>query len=650
MSIFCVKTRAGAAALGLWLATAGVVSAQDAVKPAVTPLDFSPPASSRADVDMAPTGSVAPIAGGRPASSVSTLDLSPPGSGSPSSEATPAKPATPRELDPPKAEIAPTKVDRPSSDPIGQNRGLNDPALATPPRSDPAGAAASPQPAPAAADAPSADPVSTELRAALDRFTPARPRPLGAANWTIAKGEISALYAERDYRPFWIEGDHFGARALAALRRLARADEDALDLSVAPPPPSILANTSPRGLAEADVALSAAVAVYALQASGGRLNPRFMFKDVGAAPQVAKAGEVLKNVAAADDPEAALEAFNPPHAGYKALRSALADLRARAAKPVAQFGVGPVLKVGMADPRVPLIRTRFRLGGLSDLTASDVYDVKVASAIAAFQRVHGLSPNGALTPATAAALDGAALDARRERLLIANMEMWRWEPRDMGETRVEVNIPDYSLKLTSGGTVIHRARVIVGKPDTPTPIFSNSIKYLLFNPVWRVPESIVKKEMEPKLAGDPNYLQRHGYKVTYVGDKLTVEQPPGEANALGRMLFLFPNDYAVYLHDTPSRSLFQTSNRALSHGCVRVEDPARLAEILMGGASRGWTEAKVGSLLGDKERTLALPVATPIHLQYFTAFVDESGVLREREDLYGLTEKVAAALASGRRD
>jgi len=294
---------------------------------------------------------------------------------------------------------------------------------------------------------------------------------------------------------------------------------------------------------------------------------------------------------------------------------------------------------------VPLIRARFGLPTPGDAPAQ-VYDVRVASAVAAFQRVHGLPVNGSLTEATASALSGGAAQPRRERLILANMEMWRWEPRDMGETRVEVNVPDFSLKLMRGDEAIFRTRVIVGKPDTPTPIFSNSIKYMLFNPVWRVPDSIIKKEMAPKLAADPNYLERQGYKVSYAGDRLVVEQPPGEANALGRMLFLFPNEHAVYLHDTPNRSLFWSSYRALSHGCVRVEDPARLAEILMGGASRGWSAAKVHSLLGDKERTFSLPAPAPVHLQYFTEFVDYAGGLQERADLYGLTAKVAAALAN----
>ncbi len=439
------------------------------------------------------------------------------------------------------------------------------------------------------------------------------------------------------------------AGAKSALARLAKADEDGLELAGAPPRAD-WTGAAPSAQAEADIEISAAVVAYAMQASGARVSPRSLSKDVSAKPEVADPTSALKSVAAADDPDAALAAFNPPQAGYRALRAALAAMRDEAHRPAARLTSGPILKLGMSDPRVPLIRNRFGLGPLKDASAAQIYDVRVASAVAAFQRVHGLPVNGALTEATATALEGLDVRAGRERLILANMEMWRWEPREMGELRVEVNVPDFSLKLMSGDAVIHRARVIVGKPDTPTPIFSNSIKYMLFNPVWRVPDSIIKKEMAPKYAADPDYFERHGYRVSYVGDKLVVEQPPGEANALGRMLFLFPNDHAVYLHDTPLRSLFSNAYRALSHGCVRVEDPAYLAEILMGGAARGWTNARVHSLLGDNERTFSLPSPVPIHLQYFTEFVDENGVLRERDDLYGLTRKVAAALAKLRRD
>jgi murein L,D-transpeptidase YcbB/YkuD len=490
--------------------------------------------------------------------------------------------------------------------------------------------------------------------ATIDAPPAARPTPVAAPEAPLSPGEILSgeihkaldglVAAKPAGRPIGA-GDGFGPRARSALDRIARAREDGLDLRDAPAPSPDLAGADPAKLAGAEIALSTAVVAYAMQASGARVNPRAMGL-VTAKPEVADPGFALKRVGGAEDADAALFEFNPRHAGYRELREALARLRGDVDPPVARFSTGPVLTLGMSDPRVPLIRARFQISG-----ADETYDIRVASAVAAFQRVHGIKASGALTEATAAALDGrpaTGVASGRERLILANMEMWRWLPRAMGERRVEVNVPDFSLKLMDGENVVHRARVIVGKPDTPTPIFSNAIQYMLFNPIWRVPDSIIKKEMAPKLAADPDYWARRGYKVTYAGNHIEVQQPPGEGNALGRMLFLFPNEHAVYLHDTPSRSLFSASFRALSHGCVRVEAPARLAEILMGGAARGWSEARVNSLVGDKERTVALPAPAPIHIEYFTEFVDDSGRLQSRDDVYGLTARVAAALASAR--
>ena len=220
----------------------------------------------------------------------------------------------------------------------------------------------------------------------------------------------------------------------------------------------------------------------------------------------------------------------------------------------------------------------------------------------------------------------------------------------MGEERVEINIPDYSLKVMNGDDLVHQARVIVGRPDSPTPIFSTEIRYLLVNPIWRVPDLIVKKEMAPELAQDPTYLARRGYEVSRIGNRLVVRQPPGEGNALGRIAFMFPNEHDVYLHDTPARGLFAASRRAFSHGCVRVEQPMRLAELVMGGASAGWTSGRLQSLLGASERTVILPHTIPIHLEYFTVFVDASGALQDREDIYGIARRVAGTFAHTSQD
>ena len=176
------------------------------------------------------------------------------------------------------------------------------------------------------------------------------------------------------------------------------------------------------------------------------------------------------------------------------------------------------------------------------------------------------------------------------------------------------------------------------------------MRYVLINPSWQVPDSIIRKEMLPRLADDPDYLTRHGYEMKTVDGRVTVRQPPGKDNALGRIAFMFPNDHSVYLHDTPARGLFSAESRAFSHGCVRVDEALRLAELVLGGGAGGWPGRRISAAIGGPERTVFLPQPLPIHIEYFTEFVNESGELTERPDVYGLTRKVVAALSSEGQD
>ena len=267
-----------------------------------------------------------------------------------------------------------------------------------------------------------------------------------------------------------------------------------------------------------------------------------------------------------------------------------------------------------------------------------VYDSRSAAA-GEVHKASGLPSSGNLT-ARAAVLPGSQ-SSKLEAEIIANMERWRWMPRDLGEARIDVNIPDYQALVIDNGEVIQRTRVVVGKEQTPTPIFSDTMKFLIVNPYWNVPPSILRKEMLPKSGGDLNYFRRLGYEVFSRAGHLVVRQPPGERNALGRIKFMFPNDYSVYMHDTPMRKLFASSKRAFSHGCVRVDDPFRFAHAVLGPA---WPEDKIKKLIGGKERYVNLPKPLPVHLEYFTATVDDSGALRLRDDIYGYSRKVREAL------
>ena len=452
---------------------------------------------------------------------------------------------------------------------------------------------------------------------------------------------LVAFYAARDFAPLWSAATKWNAAAQSAMQRVALGAGDGLDLA---------AYQLPRGEplpgaagALAELRLSEAVAAYARQASGSRVDPARLSSLISANRSVPDVAHALLAIAAAADAGAALLAYNPPHAEYRNLRAKLQDLRAAGKATGASLAAippGPPLRLGMRDPRVPLLRAR--LGTPASGADESVYDQLLAAAIMDFQRANSLPASGVLTPRTVAALGGGE-PVKLENEIIANMERWRWMPRDMGADRIEVNIPDYAVNVFRANGLVHRTRAVVGKPDTPTPVFSEKMEYLIVNPSWNVPQSIIQKEMLPRLAADPDYLARQGYEVIQKGDTLIVRQPPGERNALGRIKFMFPNQHAVYLHDTPSRALFANEKRAFSHGCVRVDQPFKLAEAVMGAGS-GWSEERVKALVGGAERTVYLPKPLPIHIMYFTAAADAAGAVQLKDDIYGYSRRVKAAL------
>ncbi len=490
------------------------------------------------------------------------------------------------------------------------------------------------------------------LQKALDAYVGAEPVSVGGRvqpqeqSRFEARQALRAVYAARDFAPLWIEDGRFNARGRSILARIDHAAEDGLDLRAT----GVLVPSGGDSavLGKAELSLTEAAVAYANQATGGRVDPSRLGPLVAMKPEVADPARVITTLIDAADAGNALHDFNPPHKGYALLRDKLAELRRSSDLSAgARIPYGPILKPGMRDARVPLIRARFGL----DVASADapdtnlVYDTRVAAAVAGFQKIHHLPASGVLTIRTVAVLSGGN-PKRLEDEIIANMERWRWLPRDMGQNHIEVNIPDFTVKVMHGDTVFHHARVVVGQPDKPTPVFSETMEFIIVNPYWNVPLSIVKKEMLPKLAADPNYFANHGYETVERGGQTYVRQPPGDGNALGRIKFMFPNKYAVYLHDTNSRSLFGNDRRALSHGCVRVEAPFKFAEAVLG-RDNGWTEARVKRLVGGDERTITLPHPLPIHIVYFTAFVDGDGVLQVRDDVYGYSSKLKTALGIG---
>jgi L,D-transpeptidase YcbB len=241
---------------------------------------------------------------------------------------------------------------------------------------------------------------------------------------------------------------------------------------------------------------------------------------------------------------------------------------------------------------------------------------------------------------------------RRIDIIIANMERWRWMPHDLGKTYVIVNLPDYTLRVIRQGKQVWMTRIVVGKPATPTPIMSAPMKSITVNPTWNVPASIAANEYLPLLQQDPTILQRMGLRMSYNPDgTIHLSQPPGEQNALGQLRFNFPNKFLVYQHDSNQKYLFANERRAESHGCMRVQDPVKYAEVLLSMVrpGEGYSQDRILRMFGNNEIDIPFPSFIPVHLTYQTAFVDDRGSLEFREDIYGRDQALLAILRGAER-
>jgi murein L,D-transpeptidase YcbB/YkuD len=328
----------------------------------------------------------------------------------------------------------------------------------------------------------------------------------------------------------------------------------------------------------------------------------------------------------------------------------LAQMRGKVAD-AKEIADGQLLKLNakapMEDPRVPLLRDKLGLAG----DASDLkYDAKLAEAVKKFQRANELPVTGNLDSKTLKELNGPPRDKQIETV-ISNMERWRWYPRDLGKAHVVVNLPDFTLRVVHNDAEVWSTRIVIGKPDMPTPLLSETMKYVTINPTWNVPPSIIYNEYMPALQRDPMALERLGLKLVYNRDgSVHIYQPPGEANALGRIRFNFPNRFLVYQHDTPDKHMFAHDVRAYSHGCMRVQDPAKYAEVLFNIArpNENWTADKVKRMFGTGEQDIQLPAQIWVLLTYQNAFVDDAGKLQTRRDIYNLDSRTLAAIKSER--
>ncbi|MEZ5333652.1 MAG: L,D-transpeptidase family protein [Thermoanaerobaculia bacterium] len=377
---------------------------------------------------------------------------------------------------------------------------------------------------------------------------------------------------------------------------------------------------------------------------------------------------LLQDAVADDAVPEALASLRPQAPAYGRMVEALARYRTLAAEggwPAVP--AGETLEPGATDPRV--LAVALRLHATGDLRAGhegELYDEELAEAVRRFQARHGLEPDAKIGPKTLDAMNVSAAD--RAHQIELNLTRWRWLPQELGERFVLVNIPSFDLWVFEGTEPVMQRRVIVGRSYRRTPVFSDLIRYIVFNPSWEVPPSIAVQDKLPLIQKDPSFLAQQGFKV-YSGwgaegpiDPATVDwsaltrrsfpyrlrQDPGPLNALGRVKIMFPNRFNVYLHDTPARELFRQSDRDFSSGCIRVEQPLDLAELLLRGAP-GWDRAAIDrTVASNKTVTVSLPEPVPVHLQYWTSWVDADGEVQFRRDLYGRDALLDEALRTRR--
>jgi len=516
-----------------------------------------------------------------------------------------------------------------------------DPAAAPPPA-----AAPEPPPDPLAALDPAERPFGQKIRDLLA----AKPDALFASK--NERAAVETFYQGRNFAPLWLDKGIENARAKAVIARLRHADADGLDVADYRTPN--FAVLSPEALAEADVKLTQSVLTFARHLQAGRFPYNRVTNNIQLPQAPPDPADILAKVASAADAAKALDEFSPPHEAYRKLKAKLGELRAKTGEKL-EIADGPLLKLNpkapMQDARVPLLREKLGVvGEATDLA----YDAALAAAVKKFQQANELPVTGSLDARTIKQLN-APVGGRQTELIIANMERWRWYPRDLGPDHVVVNEPDFTLKVMHNGSQIWTTKVVIGDPSLSkqTPLLSETMKSITINPTWNVPPSIVYGEYLPALARDPTVLARMGLVVSYGrdGSVVNISQPPGGNSVLGRLRFNFPNRFLVYQHDTNEKFMFAHDVRAQSHGCMRIYDPPKYAEVLLSLArpSEHYTAERISRMFGAGEQDIQLPANSIwVHLTYQSAFVDDNGKLQLRRDIYNLDGRTLAAIKTER--
>jgi len=500
---------------------------------------------------------------------------------------------------------------------------------------------------------------TSDLQAQVEALVAAGPVEIHGARIAHPK-LIHAFYAQRSFRPAWTN-----ARTASELRRAVKDSEadglDPRDYHVAVLD-QLAATPAAYEILHTDALLRLANHLSFGKVDPTSFDPHWNYARTLAGVDVPKRMELA---IASDDIYAEIEKLKPTHRMYVTLKQELARTRLIGARsqgvPVAP---GKGIDPDTSDARIPSLRTRLSLSGDLDaaqVSASELYDPTLQAAVRRFQERMGLVADGKVGARTIEELN-VSLDARTQQLRV-NLDRGRVLLQDLPNEFVVVNIAAYWIYFVRGQEVVWNARAQVGKTYRQTPMFRSAIDYLVLNPTWTVPPGIIRNDILPAATRDPASITRRGLKVLDAGGNevdpasidwskfksgnipYTLRQDPGPKNALGRVKFMFPNSYSVYLHDTSANDKFEASDRAFSSGCVRVDRPLELAELLLADPST-WNAEKIGKTIeGGRTQNVTLPDKMPVLLAYWTAWVDPQGRVNFRRDVYGQDAKWAAGLA-----
>ena len=498
-----------------------------------------------------------------------------------------------------------------------------------------------------------------DVRAAVaKRLKGARPKPISEAQWKHAM----KLYEEYGGYPIWLDGDGLRERRTKTLMTaLLNADADALALDAYPLDElhrvlaELLKVKRPTAelLGSVDVVLTATYVTLGQDLLTGQVDPSRVSQDWHIEPTPAQVDSALARFLRDTRFDVSITQMRPEYAEYKDLQKQLTRYRQIIAKGGwDSVPDGKAVKPGDSAPaeRLTSLRDRLRVEGYDVGAPGDsakrdkaVYDRALAAAVAQFQREHGLGADSTLGKETVKSLNVPA--TFRLGQIAANMERYRWMPRSLGKKYVFVNVPSFRLDAYEDDKPVMTMKVIVGAEydDKNTPVFSDSMQYVVFRPYWNATDSIAAKELWPKAEADPTFLDRNNYEVVTEDGKERIRQKPGDKNALGLVKFMFPNSFSIYMHDTPEGQLFQKDVRAFSHGCIRLEKPAEMAQWVL-----GWTPEQVRDAMenGRDDRHVNLKEKVPVYIVYFTTFTRD-GRLYFGNDLYGRDGPLVAAVKNG---